>query len=179
MPFIEALIKEVVCIRPAFPTGIPHFTTEEIRYKNFVVPKDTIVILNMYSIFHDPDIFEEPEVFNPERFMQSTHGTRPGMDTDFRDNFSFRAGRRICPGQYAARVTMQLTTMRLIWAFSFSYAIDPKTKRPIGRELDFYDSAFIVMPYPFECKIQPRSSEQREIVMQAFNNAKSLLQHYE
>ncbi|KAF7349236.1 Cytochrome P450 [Mycena sanguinolenta] len=141
MPFVDALIKEVARIRPTFPTGIPHFTTEEIRYKNYVVPKDTTVILNTYSIFHDPDIFEEPEVFNPDRFLQSEYGTRPGMDTDFRDNFSFGGGRRLCPGLHVARATMQLATMRLIWACSFSSAVDPKTEQPIGRDLDFYDSA--------------------------------------
>ncbi|KAJ7845273.1 cytochrome P450 [Mycena olivaceomarginata] len=157
LPFVEALIKEVIRIRPAFPMGIPHFTTEEIRasylfscksafltasplqYKNYVVPKDATVVLNTYSVFHNPDIFEEPEVFRPERFMLSEHGTRPGMDTGFRDNFLFGAGRRICPGQSVAQATMQLTTMRLLWAFSFSTAIDPKTGRAIGRELDFYD----------------------------------------
>ncbi|KAJ6486868.1 cytochrome P450 [Mycena sanguinolenta] len=179
MPFIDALIKEVVRVRPTFPTGIPHFTTEEIRYKDYVVPKDTTVILNTYSIFHDPDIFEEPEVFNPDRFMQSEYGTRPGMDTDFRDNLSFGGGRRICPGIHVARATMQLTTMRLIWAFSFSSAVDPKTQRPIGRDLDFYDPEFVVMPYPFKCRIQPRGSEQRQIVVQAFQDAKSFLQRYE
>jgi cytochrome P450 len=31
LPFVEALIKEVIRIRPSFPTGVPHFTTEEIR----------------------------------------------------------------------------------------------------------------------------------------------------
>ncbi|KAJ7336385.1 cytochrome P450 [Mycena albidolilacea] len=145
LPFVEALIKEVIRIRPSFPTGVPHFTTEEIRaglsYKNYVVPKDTTIVLNIYSIFHNPDIYEDPEVFNPERYMQSEHGTRPGMDTDFRDNFLFGAGRRICPGQSVAQATIRLATMRLIWAFSFSSAVDPKTEQPIGRELHFYDQA--------------------------------------
>ncbi|KAJ6571782.1 cytochrome P450 [Mycena capillaripes] len=186
MPFVDALIKEVIRIRPIFPIGVPHFTAEEIRasffcllsvsrnftllqYKNYVVPKDTTVVLNTYSVFHDPDIFEEPELFNPDRFMQSEHGTRTGMDTDFRDNYLFGGGRRICPGQHVARATMQLTTMRLIWAFAFSSAVDATTGRP----------EFVVMPYPFKCAIQLRSSEQRDIIMQAFKDAESLLQRYE
>ncbi|KAJ6487800.1 cytochrome P450 [Mycena sanguinolenta] len=179
MPFVDAFIKEVNRIRPIFPLGLPHFTTEEIRYKDYVVPKDTQVVLNMYSMYHDPDIFEEPEVFNPDRFMKSAHGTRPDMDTDFRDNFSFGAGRRMCPGLHIARTTMQLTTMRLIWAFAFTSAVDPKTERPIGRELDFYDIEYMAMPQPFKCQIQPRSIEQQEMVMLAFEDVKPLLQRYE
>ncbi|KAF8189911.1 cytochrome P450 [Mycena galopus ATCC 62051] len=179
MPFIDALIKEVIRIRPTFPTGVPHFTTEDILARNYVVPKNTTIILNTYSVFHNPEIFEDPEVFDPERFMQSEHGTRLGMDTDLRDNLSFGAGRRICPGQHVARTTMQLTTMRLIWAFSFSSAVDPQTERPIGRDLDFYNHEFVVMPYPFKCRIEPRRSEQRDIVMAAFKDAKPLLQRYE
>lgn len=126
MPFVDALIKEVIRIRPAFPIGVPHLTTEEIRvslfliyafacshegdkqYKEYVVPKNTTVILNTCtsflcypmhvpsqpdSIFHNPDIFEAPEVFNPDRFIQSEYGTRTGRDTDFRDNFLFGGGR--------------------------------------------------------------------------------------
>jgi hypothetical protein len=83
------------------------------QYKNYLVPKGTVVVLNTCmhaftfshlsrssvlfyaadALFHDPDIFEDPELFNPDRFLNSEHGTRPGMDTDFRDNFLFGGGR--------------------------------------------------------------------------------------
>ncbi|KAJ6611186.1 cytochrome P450 [Mycena sp. CBHHK59/15] len=185
MPFVDALVKEIIRIRkeiirirPVLPMGVPHLTTEEI-YVNYVVPKNTTVILNNYGIFHNPDVFEQPEIFNPNRFMQSEHGTRPGMDTDFRDNIFFGGGRRICPGQWIARATMQLTTMRLIWAFTFGNAVDAQTGLPIPRGLDFYAPEFVVMPWPFRCDIQPRSTERREIVLQAFEDARSTLKWYE
>lgn len=38
LPFVEALIKEVIRIRPAFPMVVPHFTTEEIRASYLKVP---------------------------------------------------------------------------------------------------------------------------------------------
>ncbi|KAJ7145384.1 cytochrome P450 [Mycena crocata] len=178
-PFIGALIKEVIRIRPTFPLGIPHSTTSEIRYKDYIVPKNTTVFMNTYAIFHNPDIFDDPDAFNPERFLQSEYGTRPGMDTDFRDNFSFGGGRRICPGQYIANATMQLTTMRLIWAFRFGSARDAKTGLPLTRDLDFYASEFLVMPHPFQCTIEPRNGERREIVIQAFQDVKVVLGRYE
>lgn len=46
------------------------------------------------GINHDPDIYEDPETFNPDRYLQSEYGTKPGVDdTDFRHTLIFGAGR--------------------------------------------------------------------------------------
>ncbi|KAJ6611223.1 cytochrome P450 [Mycena sp. CBHHK59/15] len=179
MPYVGGLINETLRFRPQFPMGVPHLMTGDFIYKDYVVPKDTVVVLNTHALYHDPDVFEHPEVFNPDRFLQSKHGTRPGMDIDFRDNFLFGGGRRICPGQWVARSTMQLTTMRLIWALEFGPPTDPKTNESISRELCHYSSDFVVMPRPFKCAIQPRSREHQEVVVQAFEDVQLLLSRYE
>ncbi|KAJ7868861.1 cytochrome P450 [Mycena leptocephala] len=179
LPYLDALIKETLRFRPQFPMGVPHLMGCDAMYKDHLVPKGSVLVLNTYGVFHDPEIFENPEDFNPDRFLNSEHGTLPGMDTDFRDNFLFGGGRRICPGQWVARSTMQLTAMRLIWALKFSDATDPTTGNPISRDLDFYASDFVVMPRPFRCKIEPRSVEHREVVVQAQEDAKLYLSRYE
>ncbi|KAJ6598386.1 cytochrome P450 [Mycena vulgaris] len=140
LPYLGALIKECLRFRPQFPLGVPHLMGANTFYKDYLVPEGTVLVLNTYALFHDPEIFEHPEVFNPDRFLNTEHGTRPGMDTDFRDNLLFGGGRRICPGQWVARSTMQLTTMRLIWALKFSAATNPTTGEPISRDLAFYSS---------------------------------------
>ncbi|KAJ6571812.1 cytochrome P450 [Mycena capillaripes] len=195
MPFVDALIKEIVRIRPSSPLG-QHFTTGEIRYKNFVVPKNTTILTNASTptrsfmliqiylegidvVFHETDIFEEPDIFNPDRFIQFEYGTRPGMDIDFRDNFLFGSGRRICPGQYFARATMQLTAMRLTWTFKFQSTVDAQTGLPVERDLNFYAPEFVVRPRPFKCVIQPRSPQHRGVVMHASDGAQSILWRYE
>ncbi|KAJ7489317.1 cytochrome P450, partial [Mycena latifolia] len=179
LPFIEALIKECLRFRPQFPMGVPHLMTADTFYKDYLVPKGAVVVLNTYGVFHDPEIFEGPEVFNPDRFLDSEHGTLPGMDTDFRDNLLFGGGRRICPGQWFGRTTMQLTAMRLLWAFKFGAATDPTNDAPISRDLNFYSSDFVVMPRPFKCAIEPRSAKHRDVVIQALDDAKVYLSRYE
>ncbi|KAJ7489227.1 cytochrome P450 [Mycena latifolia] len=131
------------------------------------------------GIFHDPEIFEDPEVFNPDRFLITEHGTLPGMDTDFRDNLLFGGGRRICPGQWLARSTMQLTSMRLVWAFTFGTTTDPTTGATLSRGLDFYEPEFVLMARPFKCAIEPRTTEHHDIILQALEDAKAYLSRYE
>lgn len=46
------------------------------------------------GINHDPELFEDPETFNPDRYLHSEYGTKPGVDvTDFRHTIMFGAGR--------------------------------------------------------------------------------------
>ena len=40
------------------------------------------------------DLFDKPEVFNPDRYLLTEHGTIPGVDDQhFRSNLVFGAGR--------------------------------------------------------------------------------------
>lgn len=92
--------------------------------------------------------------------------------------------------------TQQLTTMRLLWAFKFGAATNPMTGEPISRELDFYSSVsfldypihrnsctetkdLVVMPRPFNCAIEARSAEHRDVVAQALDDAELYLSRYE
>jgi cytochrome P450 len=46
------------------------------------------------GIFHDPDLFDEPETFKPERYLSSEYGTKAGVDVSaFRHTLVFGAGR--------------------------------------------------------------------------------------
>lgn len=68
---------------------------------------------------NDPDLFDSPETFQPERYLDNPFGTKAGADlTAFRDNFLFGGGRRTCPGQNMASRTISLNVMNLLWGFN-------------------------------------------------------------
>jgi cytochrome P450 len=69
LPYTEAVLYEVLRLGCIVPLSIPHGLTTDLKYKDFVIPKDAILIPNLHSILFDSDIFESPKDFRPERFM--------------------------------------------------------------------------------------------------------------
>ncbi|CAG7837904.1 unnamed protein product [Allacma fusca] len=73
LPYMEAVIHEVLRISSLGPFGLLHHTTEEWKFKGFVIPAKTCVIGNLYAVHHDPEIWENPNEFRPERFLDESN----------------------------------------------------------------------------------------------------------
>jgi cytochrome P450 len=69
LPYCEAVIHEVLRKGTIVPTSVPHGLTGDLQYKGFTIPKDAILIPNLYSVCFDEDIFPDPHSFRPERFL--------------------------------------------------------------------------------------------------------------
>ena len=62
--------------------------------------------MNEWAIGRDPEVWENPEEFDPDRFMGSTCSTDlRGQDFEL---IPFGGGRRICPG-----ISMAISTVEL------------------------------------------------------------------
>ena len=51
------------------PFAAPHAAIEDFELGGYLVPKDSIVILHLHSVHHDPACWEAPEEFRPERWI--------------------------------------------------------------------------------------------------------------
>jgi cytochrome P450 len=71
LPYTDAVLYEVLRIGCIVPLSLPHGLTTDLKYKDFVIPKDAILIPNLHSILFDSDIFENPMDFLPERFLDA------------------------------------------------------------------------------------------------------------
>ncbi|KAL1673429.1 cytochrome P450 [Schizophyllum commune] len=168
LPYVQAMIKEIHRHYVVAPLNAPHAATGDIEYKGYILPKGSVIVGNLYAIYHDEDTFDEPHVFKPERFLLTPFGTKPGVDDSaFRSTLMFGAGRRICPGMHLASNTIMIATMRLLWAFSFEPAKDVAgVDIPLNRS--HWKTTFIEGPLPFECSIRPRSEERAKAIEKAF-----------
>lgn len=61
---IQAIIKEVERMHNPFWLGTPHFSSEDFVYNGQYIPKDTVLVLNTYSMHHDPERYPEPFTFD-------------------------------------------------------------------------------------------------------------------
>lgn len=58
------------------PLGIPHVNNKDDEYKGYFIPKGSLVIANGYAIHRDEKVYQNPHLFNPDRFIPKEQGGR-------------------------------------------------------------------------------------------------------
>ncbi|KAL4249483.1 cytochrome P450 family protein [Abortiporus biennis] len=156
LPYVEALLKEVLRWFTTGPLAVPHVTTEDDVYQGYCIPKGTYVIANVWKMLHDPRTYPDPMMFNPERFL----GDHPQQDPA---QMAFGFGRRICPGQVMADASLFISIAMSLSVFNVSKAKDEQGNviTPIPEST----SGTISHPKPFKCSITPRNSKAEALIL--------------
>lgn len=63
LPYIHAIIKEVERCRNPIWLGTPHMASQDFEYEGKLIPKDTVIVLNTWTLQHSPDRWEKPDEF--------------------------------------------------------------------------------------------------------------------
>ncbi|GJE99705.1 cytochrome P450 [Phanerochaete sordida] len=160
LPYVHAIVKELLRWNPAVPLNFAHASAQDDVYKGYYIPKDTIVISNIWAILHDPSIYADPDAFRPARFLRRV-GYEPERDPDVAYGF----GRRICAGRYLAHEVLWITVASVLAAFDVGRVEDEKGEEviPTGE----YECGFLQFPKPFPCTVRPRSAAYEKLVLDA------------
>lgn len=142
-----AFVQESFRWRPVTAGGSPHKSTKDIIWKNYLIPKGSTLIGNVWSVGRDPAYFPDGESFRPERWLTPERKLRDDLKS-----YPFGFGRRVCPGQHMATAVTFINIALVLWAFNLSQ--DPKA--PID-PLAFTESAN-AHPRPFSVIFEPRLS---------------------
>ncbi|KAG0469507.1 hypothetical protein HPP92_016207 [Vanilla planifolia] len=94
LPYISAIVKETMRLHPVALMLVPRLAREDVVIDGYDIPAGTRVLVNTFSIGRDPEIWEDPVEFRPERFLGSEVDVK-GQDFEL---LPFGSGRRMCPG---------------------------------------------------------------------------------
>ncbi|KAF2277562.1 cytochrome P450 [Westerdykella ornata] len=172
LPYVRSLIKEVLRWRPVNKFGMPHATSEDDWYNGYFIPKGSVAVLNWWAIHRDPTLWDNPDDFNPDRYLSRPLPAAEYMnisDPYERDHFTYGAGRRACPGVHVAERSLYINISRVLWGFNIG-----KKKAPDGSFIEPTQAmvrGFMAVPEPFECDILPRSKKHAEIIRKEFAKA--------
>jgi len=159
LPYINAVVKELLRWNPPLPIGLPHRVTQDDVYRGYLIPAGSTIILNAWAIFRDPKIYPDPEIFNPDRFLKDGKINPLVFNPEDR---AFGAGRRICPGSQFALQTVYLVVACMLSVFNIEPVLD-EDGNPQLPKVEF-DSIILRDPKPFNCTIKPRSKDAIKLV---------------
>ncbi|RGB29392.1 cytochrome P450 [Rhizophagus diaphanus] len=138
MNYINAIIKESLRIHPPTTVISLRKPSKPIKVGSYVVPKDFLCIANLWQIHHNPKYWENPNQYNPDRFLinEKSHP------------FSwipFSAGHRNCIGQNFSlmeqRVILSMFLLKYEWTLP---------KDSINKEKLILESQFLLRPVNIE-----------------------------
>jgi cytochrome P450 len=176
LPYIRACMLEILRWRPIIPLGVPHHTTAADTHGDLNIPSDTTVIINTWRINHDESLYLAPEVFHPARYMQNEYGGGPDVEVlkGRRVNYTFGAGRRVCPGQRFAENSMTMHFAKLVWAFDINRNGDLPTDSWEG-----WTDGLAIRPKDLNVSFDLRSEGRRKVIDDAWVKADAFLEQFE
>ena len=133
LSYTKAALNETLRLYP--PTSaLSTQTVQDIELGDYGIPKGTTVLLSMHTTHHHPHLWDKPEEFNPNRFLETEPPERHKYAF-----FPFGGGVHNCIGKHFAELEMLLLIASFIREFSFetdisakeAFSITLKPDRPI------------------------------------------------
>ncbi|RXW22197.1 hypothetical protein EST38_g3663 [Candolleomyces aberdarensis] len=158
LPYLMATLMESMRLAPPAAIGVPHRSTEDDVYGDYFIPKDSVIIPNVWSMLRREDEYGlDAGRFNPDRFL-----TPDGqINTNVLDPHiaAFGFGRRSCPGAHIGRSMVWLAAASLATVFEWREPLGEDGK-PIDQPED-YETGLLYQPnrFKYELKLRPNAQD--------------------
>ncbi|KAH6786303.1 hypothetical protein C2S52_005855 [Perilla frutescens var. hirtella] len=115
LEYLKAVVKETLRLHPPLPLLLPRKCGQTCQINGYHIPIETKIIVNAWAINRDPKYWENPDCFQPERFLDSS--------VDYKGNnfeyIPFGAGRRMCPGIAFGVANVELPIAMFLYHFDW------------------------------------------------------------
>ncbi|OXA48953.1 Cytochrome P450 2D11 [Folsomia candida] len=151
MPYIQAFLHETHRMSRIAQNLGPRRVLRDLKYKEFTIKKDTVILPDTRLYCEDKIIWQDPENFRPERFNNSDGEL---VNTEKMITFSF--GKRACPGERQANILSFLLLTSILQRYKLSLP-EGETKPRLDMKLGFSQR-----PYPFKIRCTWRKEFVRD-----------------
>ncbi|KAF8596887.1 cytochrome P450 [Ceratobasidium sp. AG-I] len=150
LPYVSRVVQEVLRWLPVTPLAVPHVCFKDDLYQGYTIPKGTVMAMT-----RDPNVYKNPETFNPDRFLDPSVPPSP----------VFGWGRRRCPGVHFAEASLFITIASFLATFDIDMAKDKHGKEIVPSTKVI--NAIVIQPVPFKFRLTPRSEAHKELIRAA------------
>nr|XP_044990242.1 cytochrome P450 2S1 [Jaculus jaculus] len=151
LPYTDAVLHETQRLLALVPMGMPHALTRTTYFRGYTLPQGTEVFPLLGSVLHDPEVFQRPEEFNPDRFLDAD-----GRLKKHKAFLPFSLGKRVCLGEGLVRAELFLFFTAILQAFSL------ETPCPSGSlSLQPAVSGLFNIPPAFQLLVRPTDHHSR------------------
>ncbi|KAJ0869133.1 putative cytochrome P450 [Helianthus annuus] len=133
LEYLDAVLKETMRLHAPAPI-IPRASSQDVQIMGYEIETGTRIVINVWAIGRDPAIWEEPEEFRPERFLNTSSYDYKGSHFEF---IPFGAGRRGCPGTQFANTLIKLALANVVYKFDLAL--------PGGENMDMSESTALTV----------------------------------
>ncbi|XP_005092448.1 steroid 17-alpha-hydroxylase/17,20 lyase-like [Aplysia californica] len=117
MHYTEAVILENIRFVSQVPLSGLRSGREDIHIDGYVIPKGTRIMANQWFFHHNPELWDDPWKFKPERFLDESGVILPANHPVRKKFLAFGHGVRMCPGEAFARSRIFLFTVMILQKF--------------------------------------------------------------
>ncbi|XP_054262785.1 cytochrome P450 4V2-like [Macrosteles quadrilineatus] len=123
LPYLTRVIKETLRVCMVLPV-VSRTLPEDIQLGEYKLPKGAMIFLSLVGLHFDPEVYQDPHVFNPDRFT-------PDLVTE-RHPYSFlpfSGGPRNCIGKQYAYMLLKIALIHILKTFKVSSDCDLENMR--------------------------------------------------
>lgn len=121
LPYLRATVREALRLSMANPTRLPRVVPPSgwtyhcpSVSKTFYFPPNTLVSAQIQTLHHNPTVFKDPLVFNPERWLENENTDKSALEVMNRDFIPFGLGSRQCIARNLAMMELTLAGKAIV-----------------------------------------------------------------
>lgn len=151
IPYMKATILEILRLGNVAPVPGTRLAATDIKVRDYIIPKGTVLFYNLYTIYNDKDYWNDPETFRPERFL-TENGEIDQSKSERIMNTVFGLGARVCFGENIGLDSFYTYLAALIANFKFETI---PGQEPSAENVHF---ALTVSPIEYKVKVTKLST---------------------